>query len=122
MTTLHVCLAVTDADRSVEWYESNLGFEYAWEFTMGDTRHVYIADENGFELQLSDTDGETSLEPGTAWDHLAISVDDVEAAVERINHHGLEKAPFVVEPAGARVAFIEDPDGHLIELLEPLED
>ena len=108
---------------SVRWCEQQLEFEYSWEFTTDDgaTRHVYVTDGTGFELQLSDTDGEESVEVGTAWDHLAVSVDNVDEAFERIDNHGVVREPTDTDAAGARVAFIEDPDGHVIELVESVE-
>jgi lactoylglutathione lyase len=113
MDVLHVCLNVSDADRLAEW------FERSWEFTSGETRNVYVADENGMELQLSDTDGEKSFEPGTAWDHLAVKVEDVDAAFAEIDNHGVVQEPMDQPAAGARTAFVEDPDGHVVELIEP---
>ena len=86
----------------------------------GETRNVYVAAGNGFELQLSDTDGEESFDAGTAWDHFAVKVDDVDAAFEDIENHGVVQAPTDNEAAGSRVAFIQDPDGHVVELIEPL--
>ena len=123
MQALHVCLNVSDADELADWYEAELGYERSWEFTSEDgaTRNVYVADENGFELQLSDTDGEDDFEPGTAWDHFAVKVDDVDAAFEEMDHHGVVSEPSDQPAAGARTAFVEDPDGHVIELIEPLE-
>ena len=121
MDALHVCLNVSDADKLAQWYTDNLGFEDSWEFTSGDTRNVYVADDNGFELQLSDTDGEETFEAGTAWDHFAVKVEDVDAAFEEIDHHGVVKEPADQPAAGARTAFLEDPDGHVVELIEPME-
>ena len=123
MQALHVCLNVSDADELADWYEAELGYERSWEFTSedGETRNVYVADENGFELQLSDTDGEDDFEFGTAWDHFAVKVDDVDAAFEEMDHHGVVEEPSDQPAAGARTAFVEDPDGHVIELIEPLE-
>jgi len=121
MDAIHVCLNVSDADRLAEWYEEQLDFEYSWEFTSDGTRNVYVADGNGFEIQLSDTDGETEFDAGTAWDHLALVVDDVDEAFERIENHGVVEVPSDQPAAGARTAFIEDPDGHVVELVEPLE-
>lgn len=119
MDVIHVCLNVSDADRIAEWYESELGFEKSWEFSSGDTRNVYVADGNGMELQLSDTDGETEFTAGTAWDHLALKVDDVDEAFAEIDHHGVVQEPQDQPAAGARTAFVEDPDGHVVELVEP---
>jgi lactoylglutathione lyase len=123
MDVIHVCLNVSDADRIADWYVSELGFERTWEFTTedGETRNVYVADPNGIELQLSDTEGEDDFEPGTAWDHFAVKVEDVDAAFAEIDNHGVVQEPAENTPAGARTAFVEDPDGHVIELVEPLE-
>lgn len=123
MDALHVCLNVSDADRLAEWYIEELGFDHSWEFTSddGSTRNVYVADGNGFELQLSDTDGEDEFEAGTAWDHFAVKVENVDGAFETIDHHGVVQEPADQPAAAARTAFVEDPDGHVIELIEPLE-
>ena len=122
MALLHVCLNVADAERTADWYVEELGFERSWEFTTEDgaTRNLYVADENGIELQLSDTDGETPSESGDMIDHLAVEVEDVDAAVESIDHHGIRSGPSDQPAAGARTAFIHDPDGHAVELIEPL--
>ena len=123
MDALHVCLNVSDADELARWYKDQLGFEDSWEFTSedGETRNVYVADDNGFELQLSDTERSDSFDAGTAWDHFAVKVDDVDAAFEEVDDHGVVKEPADQPAAGARTAFLKDPDGHVIELIEPLE-
>jgi len=84
MVILHTCLNVSDVEQSVEWYVENLEFEESWGFETpdGDTVNRYVADENGVELQLSDTEGATPSETGDLWDHLAVKVDDVDAAFE----------------------------------------
>ncbi len=123
MDALHVCLNVSDADELAQWYREQLGFEDSWEFTSddGQTRNVYVADGNGFELQLSDTEGNDEFEDGTAWDHFAVHVEDVDAAFEEIDNHGVVSEPADQPAAGARTAFINDPDGHVVELIEPME-
>lgn len=122
MTILHTCLNVADADRAADWYVRELGFEHSWEFTTedGETRNVYVADENGVEFQLSDTEGHEPSEQGDQYDHVAVKVDDVDEAFDRIDNHGVIKEPGDQPAAGARTAFIEDPDGHHVELIEPL--
>ena len=46
----------------------------------------------------------------------------VDAAFEAIDHHGVRKEPADQPEAGARTAFVLDPDGHAVELIEPLEE
>ena len=122
MAILHTCLNVADADETADWYINELGFEHSWEFTTedGETRNVYVADENGVEFQLSDTDGHEPSEQGDQYDHVAVKVEDVDAAFDRIDNHGVVKEPGDQPAAGARTAFIKDPDGHHVELIEPL--
>lgn len=121
MDAIHVCLNVADADESAQWYSEQLGFEDSWAFEAGDTRNRYVADDDGFEIQLSDTDGESEFEAGTAWDHLAFVVEDVDTAFAEIEHHGVVQEPSDQPAAGARTAFLKDPDGHVIELVQPVE-
>lgn len=122
MEFIHTCLNVADAERSVEWYVDQLGFEESWGFELGDTRNLYVADPNGIELQLSETEGVTPSEEGDIWDHIAVKVDDVDAAFEDVENHGVVQEPADNDAAGARTAFVRDPDGHVVELVEPLSD
>jgi lactoylglutathione lyase len=122
MNLIHVCLNVADADESIAFYEQ-FGFEESWSFETpdGETANRYVADPDGVEIQLSETEGETEFDQGTAWDHLALGVDDVDATFEGIDHYGVVEEPGDQPAAGARTAFVEDPDGHVVELVEPLE-
>ena len=122
-TVIHMCLNVADASESIDFY-GQFGFEESWSFETpdGETTNYYVADENGVELQLSETEGETSFDQGTAWDHIALGVDDVDATVERVDHYGVVKEPGPQPAAGAYTAFVEDPDGHVVELVQPLDE
>jgi lactoylglutathione lyase len=117
---IHVCLNVADAERSAAFYEQ-FGFEASWSFEADGVENHYVADENGVELQLRDDPAVEDFEPGTAWDHLSLGVDSVDDELERIDHHGVVKGPMDQPAAGARVVFVEDPDGHVVELVEPLD-
>jgi lactoylglutathione lyase len=121
MDLIHVCLNVADLDESTAFYEQ-FGFEESWSFADGGTENRYLAADNGVEIQLSSTEGETAFETGTAWDHLALGVDDVDATFERIDHHGVVQEPGANRAAGSYTAFVEDPDGHVVELVEPLAE
>lgn len=123
MDVLHVCLNVSDADELAEWYQENFGYEHSWELESedGKTRNVFLADENGMEIQLSDTEGVETFEFGTGWDHFAVSVDDLDSSLDEIDHDGVVRGPEGGPETGARVAFIEDPDGHVIELIQTYE-
>jgi lactoylglutathione lyase len=123
MDLLHTCLNVADIERSLAFYTEELDFAESWSFESEDgrTHHQYVAADNGVELQLSDTEGQSEFEQGTAWDHLAVSVENVDRTFEEIDHYGVVQEPADQPAAGARTAFVEDPDGHVVELIEPLE-
>ncbi|MFD1515028.1 VOC family protein [Halomarina rubra] len=120
MHSIHVCLFVTDADASADWYVEQLDFERSWQFSAGDQRHVYVTDENGFELQLTETDGQEEIPVEERLDHLALGVESVDATFEAVENHGVVEEPSDQPEAGARTAFLEDPDGNVVELVEPL--
>lgn len=123
VTVLHVCLNVADAEESIAFYEQ-FGFEESWQFTTpnGGTTNYYVSDSDGVEIQLSETEGKTDFEMGTGWDHLALGVENVDGTVARVDHYGLVEEPGPQPEAGAYTAFIEDPDGHIVELIEPLDE
>ena len=97
-----------------------MGFEESWslETEDGRTANRYVVDGEGTEIQLSDTAGEDDLDAGSAWDHLAVGVEDVDATFEDLDQYGAVQAPARNEPADAYTAFVEDPDGHVVELVE----
>ena len=122
MDLIHVNVNVADAEETIAFYEQ-FGFEESWEFETpdGETHNRYIVADNGIELQLSETEGESEFEAGTAWDHLAIGVDDIDGVFEEIDHYGVDKEPADQPEAGARTAFVRDPDGRRVELVESLD-
>lgn len=123
MDVMHICLNVSDVEESVHFYVEELAFEETWEFTTadGETVNRYVGADNGVEIQLSESEDEVPGEAGDLWDHIAVSVEDVDAAFERIDHYGVVAEPVDRPEAGARTAFVEDPDGHVVELIEPLK-
>lgn len=124
MEVIHLCLNVSDAERSVQWYEEQFGFEETWSFETpdGETINRYVAGPNGVEIQFSDVDGEAPTKHGNAFNHIAVGVEDVDESFEGIDNHGVVQEPQDQPAAGARTAFIEDPDGHVVELVQPLDE
>jgi lactoylglutathione lyase len=118
---IHTCYRVGDLDRSVAFYEA-LGFE--------ERKRVPIRDEaiNVFmglpgdadRLELTYNHGVESYELGTGYNHIAITVDNMDAAVERLAAQGIEpeKPPYASPSGRSRICFFRDPDGYRIELIE----
>jgi len=123
MDVAHVALWVSDLDRAIDFY-TGLGLERQWSFTLDGVENVYVGGERG-ELQLRhDPDRTTPIAPNRAdVDHIALTVEDTDAMVERATEQGAAVVtdPTVIDPADAYVAFVEDPDGYVLEFVEPID-
>ncbi len=123
-TFLHTMVRITDPDASRRFYEA-LGFNFTSEmdivrngekeatnyfFSMGDAESV---------LELTYNHDGRSYELGTAYGHIAIGVDDLDATLARLAEQGIapEREPYRVREGGSRICFVRDPDGYRVELI-----
>ena len=120
---IHTCYRIGDIDRSVAFYEA-LGFE--------ELRRLPIRDEainvfmglpgDGPRLELTHNFGVDSYELGTGYNHIALTVDDLDAMLARLAEQGIEPEKPPYHPGGRddlpRIAFVADPDGYRIELID----
>jgi lactoylglutathione lyase len=118
---IHTCYRIGDIDRAVEFYEA-LGFE--------ERRRMPIRDEainvfmglpgDGDRLELTYNHGVDSYELGTGYNHIALTVPDLDATLEELSGKGIEpeKPPYTVREGGNRICFVRDPDGYRVELIE----
>jgi lactoylglutathione lyase len=126
MRVLHPAIWVSDIDRTLDFYVDGLGLTKTREFVGGDgATNVYVAGDDGVEIQFKHQadGGERSYQPG-AYDHVAVAVDDTDAEVERLVEETgcpVRRGPLTSDGANARIAFIEDPDGYGVELIEELD-
>jgi lactoylglutathione lyase len=124
-TFLHTMVRITDPDRSRAFYEA-LGFRFAEEmdivrdgvreatnyfFSIGDALNV---------LELTFNHDGRSYELGTAYGHVAIGVDDLDATLAELASQGIEpeRPPYQVREGGSRLCFVRDPDNYRVELIE----
>jgi lactoylglutathione lyase len=121
---IHSMIRVLDLDRSIAFYRNAFGLEPADRYEFGDFTLVYLRNaEADFEVELTLNHGRT--EPyalGDGYGHLAVSVEDVEAAHARATDLGLAATPVKELRNGgrplARFFFLTDPDGYKIEVLQ----
>jgi lactoylglutathione lyase len=120
MELIHTCYRITDIDRSVKFYEA-LGFEERRRLPIRDEAiNVYLGlPGDGDRLELTYNFGVDSYELGTAYGHIAVSVDDIDATLEELAGQGIspERPPYTVSDGGSRLCFVRDPDGYRIELI-----
>ena len=118
---IHTCYRIGDIDRSVEFYKA-LGFEEIGRLPIRDEAiNVFMGlPGDGARLELTYNFGVDSYELGTGYNHIAVTVDDMDGRLEELKQHGIEpeKPPYTVREGGSRLCFVRDPDGYRIELIE----
>ena len=118
---IHTCYRIGNIDRSVAFYET-LGFEELRRMDIRDEAiNVFMGlPDDGARLELTYNHGVDSYELGTGYNHIAVTVDDMDATLEGLAEQGIEpeKPPYSVREGGSRLCFVRDPDGYRIELIE----
>ncbi len=119
---IHTCYRILDIDRSVAFYEK-LGFEEMARLPIRDEAiNVFMGlPDDGARLELTFNFGrDEPYEIGTGYGHIAVTVDDMDATLERLASLGIEpeKPPYTVSEGGSRLCFVRDPDDYRIELIE----
>jgi lactoylglutathione lyase len=120
---IHTCYRIGDPAKSIAFYEA-LGFEKRRELPIRDEAVNYflgVPGADGPELELTYNFGVSSYEIGSGYGHIAVRVDNLEAALERLRgEHGIEpeRPPYRVSEQGSLLCFVRDPDGYRIELID----
>jgi lactoylglutathione lyase len=122
MELIHTCYRVTDPERSIAFYEA-LGLEKRRELPIRDEAVNYFLGVPGQEipeLELTHNFGVDSYELGTGYGHVALTVDDLDATLEKLAAQGIEpeRPPYQVREGGSRICFVRDPDSYRVELIE----
>jgi len=123
---LHTMVRVTDPQRSRAFYEA-LGMQFLREFDI--VRDGQLEATNYFlgfpgqkeELELTFNHDGRTYELGTAYGHIAVGVDDLDATLASLAAQGIapERPPYQVREGGSRLCFVRDPDDYRVELIEP---
>ncbi len=125
MRILHTMIRVGDLDRSIRFYTEALGMEVlrrkdypGGEFTLA---FVGYGDEASTAvLELTYNWGRSSYDLGDGFGHIAVGVDDIEAACERVRQCGgrVVREPGPMKHGSTVIAFVEDPDGYKVEFIQ----
>ena len=122
MELIHTCYRITDPERSIAFYEA-LGFEKRRELPIREEAVNYflgIPGKEQPELELTYNFGVDSYELGTAYGHIALTVDSMEATLAALAEKGIEpeRPPYSVREGGSLLCFVRDPDAYRVELIE----
>jgi lactoylglutathione lyase len=125
MRILHTMLRVGDLQRSIDFYTKVLGMQLLrtndnpeYKYTLAFLGYGHNPDHA--ELELTYNYGVDSYELGNAYGHLAISADDVRQACADVKANGgnVTREAGPVKGGSTVIAFVTDPDGYKIELIE----
>lgn len=125
MRFLHTMLRVGDLQRSIDFYTKVLGMQLLRTTERPEQKYSlafvgYGKNPDHAEIELTYNHGVSSYELGTAYGHVALGVPDVYAACDRIRAAGgnITREPGPVKGGDTVIAFVTDPDGYKIELIE----
>ena len=123
---LHTMIRVKDVEKSMDFYSRHLGMDVLRkkDFPGGKFTNVFMGygDENdNTVLELTHNwDQEEHYTHGSGFGHLAVAVSDIYGACEMMKKEGVSipRPPGPMKHGTTVIAFIEDPDGYKIELIE----
>jgi lactoylglutathione lyase len=125
MRILHTMLRVGDLQRSIDFYTKVLGMQLLRTRDNPEQQYTlafvgYGSNPEHAELELTYNYGVDHYELGTAYGHLAIAVEDAWLACEKVKQLGgnVTRAAGPVKGGSTVIAFVQDPDGYKIELIE----
>jgi lactoylglutathione lyase len=123
---LHTMIRVFDLDKSIDFYTRHLGMKLlrkkdypSGEFTLAFVG--YGNEDDNAVIELTHNWGQKEpYQLGTAFGHLAVGVEDIYGTCEKLGAEGVKipRAPGPMKHGGSVIAFIEDPDGYKIELIQ----
>jgi len=125
MRMLHTMLRVGDLQRSIDFYTTMLGMTLLRTTDRPEQKYSlafvgYGSNPEHAEIELTYNYGVDQYELGTAFGHLAIAVADAAATCARIKAAGgmVTREAGPVKGGSTVIAFVQDPDGYKIELIE----
>ncbi len=125
MRILHTMLRVGDLARSVDFYTNVMGMKVLRTTDRPEQKYTlafvgYGDESHGAVLELTYNYGVDEYDLGSGFGHVAIEVDDVKAACNAVRKKGgvVTREAGPVKGGTTVIAFIQDPDGYKIELIE----
>ena len=123
---LHTMIRVGDLDRSIQFYTEVLGMTLLRQSTNDEYKYTLAfvgygdESEGGAVIELTYNWGVESYEMGNAFGHLALGYDDIYEACDKIRAAGgtITREPGPVLGGNTHIAFVRDPDGYMVELIQ----
>jgi len=125
MRILHTMLRVTNLQTSIDFYTRVMGMQLIRQHDNDEYQYTlafvgYGDESDGAVLELTYNWGTDQYDLGNAYGHIAIEVDNAATTCDAIRHNGgkVSREAGPVKGGKTVIAFVEDPDGYKIELIE----
>lgn len=125
MRMLHTMLRVGDLDKSIAFYTEVLGMKLLRQSENTEYKYTlafvgYGDESDNTVLELTYNWGTDSYDLGNAFGHIALEVDNVYEACDKIRAKGgvISREPGPVKGGTTEIAFARDPDNYAIELIQ----
>ncbi|MEG3754892.1 lactoylglutathione lyase [Psychromonas arctica] len=124
MRLLHTMLRVTNLEKSIDFYQNVLDMKLLRQSENSEYKYTLAFLGYGDEvdttvIELTYNWGTDSYDMGNAYGHIAIETDDIYQTCEKIKSLGgvITREPGPVKGGSTVIAFVKDPDGYMIELI-----
>ncbi|MGE0173966.1 MAG: lactoylglutathione lyase [Oligoflexales bacterium] len=123
MQFLHTMIRVGDLERSIDFYTQKLGMKLfrSKEYPNGQFTLAFVGfEENGPQIELTYNWDKDRYDLGTGFGHIAFGVNDIYQTCSNLKQLGVEitREPGPMKHGGSTIAFLKDPDGYMIELIQ----
>ncbi|SJL82742.1 lactoylglutathione lyase [Vibrio palustris] len=122
---LHTMLRVGNLDTSIEFYTKIMGMKLLRQSENAEYKYTlafvgYCEESEGAVIELTYNWGQESYDLGDGYGHIAIGVDDIYTTCDTIKAAGgsVTREPGPVKGGTTQIAFVQDPDGYKIELIQ----
>ena len=126
MALLHTMIRVKDVEKSLDFYQKLFNMELADKRRLEDCWLYFLTDkESGQQIELTynDETPQNGYEIGSGFGHFAFGVKSMDEFTKKLNENGYSYLyePFDLTGKGSMIAFIQDPDGYEIEIIEKVQ-
>lgn len=126
MKFLHSMIRVKDIDKSLKFYTELMNMKLVEKRRLEDCWLYFLSDESNtcqIELTYNDETPQDGYNVGTGFGHFAFGIKSMDNFTQKLQNLGYEYLyePFDLTGKGSKIAFIQDPDGYEIELIEKVE-
>jgi len=123
MKLLHTMIRVKDIKKSLEFYTKLFNLVLAKEKRLDDCTLYFLSDEEGYtqiELTYNDETPDGGYDIGTGFGHFAFETNSMDEFTKKMKSLGYEYLyePFKLSAVGLTIAFLKDPDGYEVEIIE----